>query len=104
MFRPTHSQTSCQESCRKTELRQKCGEKANYRRVLEVGDSIASECKAKCDTYENSRAFATCKVRETAKCTEVNRKFSQRTYQCEQEAIAYCKESNKHNFLWKVFG
>nr|WNL49822.1 hypothetical protein MarFTMF_306 [Marseillevirus sp.] len=104
MFRQTRAQVACQETCKKMELRKICGEKADYQCILGVEAYITSKCESECATYENSRSFSSCTMKQTRKCTEANNRFSQRTYQCEREAEEFCEKSENHKFLWRLFG
>ncbi|BAU80176.1 hypothetical protein A9K97_gp175 [Tokyovirus A1] len=104
MFRQTKLQSLCREQCTRSELRQKCGETPNYLCILQVEKEIFSECKAKCATYENSRAFASCEEKQTRKCVEANQRFSRLTYRCGVDAEEFCEKSENHKLLWRLFG
>nr|WQM87201.1 hypothetical protein [Marseillevirus cajuinensis] len=103
MFKNSRSKKQCVYSCERDELL-KLGVHPNYIQILEVEKGISSKCEERCSTYENSRAFSSCKEKHTRKCTLVKTRFSQRTYECEKEAEEFCRESEGHKFLWQLFG
>nr|WRK65176.1 hypothetical protein MarFTME_131 [Marseillevirus futianmevirus] len=103
MFRSSTSKKQCVRSCERDELL-KIGVHPNYVQILEAERQISSKCEEQCSTYENSRAFVSCKEKQTRKCGIVKTRFSQRTYECEKEAEEFCQESEGYRFLWKLFG